>query len=869
VADAQTTIDLIFNGVDKTGAATQAALKNVQGFGDSIKTATQPIADFTVGALKLEAALLSAGGAIIAFSVSAAADFQSALTDLNKVLGDSDNINQYKDLAIELGQAYGIASEDVLRSITNYKTAGFSAKEAGELTKAGLDLVIAGNVDAVESSNLLVASLKGFGLEASASAGFVDLLNTVSNDYAVTTGQLLEGFAELSPVAKLAGLSLQETIGILTPGIEVFQSGSEVANALKSSLLFLISDAKPVQEALSAIGVAQKDANGELRLAGDIYFDVAEALNGLSENQRIYFAEQLVGKNRAAEFLATIAGLGTTMTIAGDEFQYLGSAAKEVAAQLATAESATNKAIVSLKNLAISIGTPLLEEFSGVADAVGAIFQAIGVSLNKGELDEIINFIEGRMRGLQSTLEAVAQNLPEALQAADLSGFIDGIDAISDAFSGIFDGIDLTSVDGLKNAIENVGAAFNYLSNYVAGVIDSFKPLANVLFDTSEGFKDIDAESARSAGELGGFILQLNLLAGPMTTVAASLLAFTQALKIGGSIASVTTALGAVGAGGLIGALSSLAAIGAAGGVGYGIGTLANELSELTTGNSLSTWATDALIGLGLLDDGAGDIVANLNNVDTGLKEIVVTAKRIGEVDGPDQLNDSLEEVTVTARMWGETAAEAARRQEIAAASSEKWAKGLDYTAPLFDIMTGKVIGFAEATGGIDKAMGAATDATKAFNLEAEKLQSAEAIAIIEANSATMVARIEADAAKTVAAFESITVSIQSTGETLTSMYGLLGDDNISKLDKLGIKKQIAEEAEARKEAFRLQERLTEAQIKALNAQAAALTGGDPLITINGDGLAPHLEAMMFEVLKAIQVRVNSDGYAMLLGAAE
>jgi len=53
-----------------------------------------------------------------------------------------------------------------------------------------------------------------------------------------------------------------------------------------------------------------------------------------------------------------------------------------------------------------------------------------------------------------------------------------------------------------------------------------------------------------------------------------------------------------------------------------------------------------------------------------------------------------------------------------------------------------------------------------------------------------------------------------------------------------------------------------------LNAQTDALINGDPLITINGDGLAPHLEAMMFEVLKAIQVRVNADGYAMLLGAA-
>ena len=37
-------------------------------------------------------------------------------------------------------------------------------------------------------------------------------------------------------------------------------------------------------------------------------------------------------------------------------------------------------------------------------------------------------------------------------------------------------------------------------------------------------------------------------------------------------------------------------------------------------------------------------------------------------------------------------------------------------------------------------------------------------------------------------------------------------------------------------------------------------------IKITGDGLQPHLEAFMWEILKAIQVRVNADGLKMLLG---
>jgi hypothetical protein len=81
------------------------------------------------------------------------------------------------------------------------------------------------------------------------------------------------------------------------------------------------------------------------------------------------------------------------------------------------------------------------------------------------------------------------------------------------------------------------------------------------------------------------------------------------------------------------------------------------------------------------------------------------------------------------------------------------------------------------------------------------------------------------------------------------------------------ITEQIDKENKLRQDAFDLQKKLTEAQIKMMNAQTDALINGDGLITINGDGLAPHLEAFMWEVLKAIQVKVNADGLKMLLGA--
>ena len=71
-----------------------------------------------------------------------------------------------------------------------------------------------------------------------------------------------------------------------------------------------------------------------------------------------------------------------------------------------------------------------------------------------------------------------------------------------------------------------------------------------------------------------------------------------------------------------------------------------------------------------------------------------------------------------------------------------------------------------------------------------------------------------------------------------------------------------------------MQKEITESQIKQmdantkmLEARAEALASGDAAITIDGSGLEPHLEAFMWEIVRAIQVRVNAEGLDMLLGS--
>jgi hypothetical protein len=63
-----------------------------------------------------------------------------------------------------------------------------------------------------------------------------------------------------------------------------------------------------------------------------------------------------------------------------------------------------------------------------------------------------------------------------------------------------------------------------------------------------------------------------------------------------------------------------------------------------------------------------------------------------------------------------------------------------------------------------------------------------------------------------------------------------------------------------------LQKELVSAQVDYLHAVVDRLSQGDTVITVQGDGLEPELEAFMFKILERIQVRASSETQQFLLG---
>ncbi len=68
-------------------------------------------------------------------------------------------------------------------------------------------------------------------------------------------------------------------------------------------------------------------------------------------------------------------------------------------------------------------------------------------------------------------------------------------------------------------------------------------------------------------------------------------------------------------------------------------------------------------------------------------------------------------------------------------------------------------------------------------------------------------------------------------------------------------------------------EEMHKAQLKQIDAYAdymraktAAIQSGNPILTVNADGLQPHLEGIMWELFKEIQIKLSQEGGDLIVG---
>lgn len=528
-------------------------------------------------------------------------------------------------------------------------------------------------------------------------------------------------------------------------------------------------------------------------------------------------------------FSSAVQGTQLTAQEARTIFEGFGSAI----ARLGGSSTDVNGAIVQLTQ-GISKGKFELEDLKSIAERVPGFFDKFSTALGvtTAELFELISqgkvgtpeilkigesldqtFGGTRVEGYAAELERLRNSLDETFVVLGKSG---AFDVLTKAVAGT-----AAAIAGATVTVETLGKAIGIFFGVLAtGDFGNFAPAINALLEEAGG----KLQGARTA------LLGVDEAAGGARTT------------VDGLAGSLTTGIG---------------------GGTEAVIDMDKETKKLN--ESLKAIGLDPKKLREGTEEAARDIIAAFdaitkNPAATG--ETIVTAflASLNKLKTPEQLDQariSLEAAfgagKISADQLTASLVALSEKQDGTTASQDKGSKSAKAVAD-------------ETKRAADEAK-RAEEATQKYKIRLEELASNERIKAIEARVSINVAEIEADTKKVIAAFESISATVESTGDVIGTSLGLLKDsDQLSSSNLQTILGQIDLENKRRDEALQLQKRLTEAQIESLKARTRAMEKGDAMIKIEGDGLQPHLEAFMWEILRTIQVRVNRDGLEMLTG---
>ena len=854
MADLKRTIEILFEGTNNTGTAITAVGRGLDNLNYQVASVAQPFADFTTAVVKLDAVLAGLAAAGLTYAYSESSKLQSAFTELKKVAGDNAEVLEIaKSNAKGLSNAYGEAASDILASTANYVQAGYNVEESMQLAKTGMDLVIAGGVDAATSSEILIASLKGFKEPASEAGRLLDILNEVSNNYATDIEQLGVGMAALSPIARTMGFSMEETAGLLTPVIEVFRSGDEAANALKTGLLKLIDDTKPVQEALASIGVSQTDANGALRSGKDILLDVSKAFQTLDEDQKLFVTQQLVGIEQSARMVEVFDGLAKSSEITATAMNSAGSAAKEVAERLKDPEVAINRLVQGFKNLASSIGDDFQEAGTGAIDGITAILNSLEGAVDEGTFDPLIDALNDFLEGVEEDFKQLAESLPEALEGVNYSGFLNALGEIKGILGSLFDGADLSKPEYLTAAIQKVVDTLESITRVSTTVGEVFVEIGGYILKLINWFNNLDEDTQSLIGTISGIGAGLTAVSVPIGVVTTAITSLGKAIVLLSANPIAAVALG----------IAGVAVAGA---------KASEEIAKWTTKNKL---AEESLKFAKEVDEDIARIYAEANKVAPSMENMADAAyeSNLSIVKGMENASYSTEELTEDLRQLG-VLVEKPKKVEIDTDEAEDKLQSLEVWRE--STGTWETIKVPIDTTDVSKAKEEIEEIPAVKRLEIEtdleiakvQSQAETAQAALKLKAEVDIAEIEAAAEVTKSVAKNISEMFADTGDTLTDLVSMFGNDTTIAQDN-AIYRAISNEQEYRSKLLEQQQALNDAQVAYLKAKTERMRSGEALITVTGDGLQPHLEYIMWELFEAIQIRATQEGLdQLLLGGA-
>lgn len=881
MADLEKTVKIIFGGEDRSlSSAVKGVDAEMVKLQLSVDNITDPLSKAGSAIMKVDAALsaMVVGGIALAIRESSNFNKEFALISTSVDATGSD-LDQYRQHILD----YSTTS---VKSISDINAALYTAAQAGVQWGDSLDfiskseqLAVANNANLNTTVDLLTGTMNAYGYSVKDVGHLNDVFFQSTLIGKQTIDELGQSMGQVVGIAANAGVSFEELQAAIATLTAKGMNTSDAITAVKAAITTIISPSVEASKAAQSLGLNFSASSLK-----------AEGFSGMMEK---IMAATGGSTDKMTQLFNEVRAMNGVMQLTGDGMTFFRNALDEIAASTGASEEAYKKMVATFANqsqmivntaktLLIEVGERLEPLAGGIAASLATLMTGIKSSIDKGAFDGVFAVFDDMAGQLADSMKKAAQSMPDAMAKIDTSKLVEAMRNAGDAIAKVFGGSTSADIaDNINTIIDTIAS----LISTTQGIVEVFVPIAAVIREMIQAFNSLDSSTKEFMGNLMGFSMAYKFF-GPISI---SLIALGADADAAGRIFTFFFAS-------LENGFNVIKVI---------VYAVATAFFELATG---ATKFLDMIPGL----DFSKEVAANEKTLDSlknklsgaGDALMLSTAK---VVDAWNETNESADRATgkvsnfqkavdgITPQKTTELTVKVdqsaleTEKKKIESALSTAKKINLDVEADESSIEQAYGMVIKRFPDGsvrivqIDAQADAAKleEAKKKIEKEipAEKLMEIQAnvdIARIKEQSAIIqssiewkakvdIAQIESATKKIEVMFQSIDNTISSTGNVLSDLFGSLTESGGTGFSS-AIEDQIRRENDYRDEALRIQKELINAEIKEIDARTKLMNEGKDIgIRVSADGLAPHLEAIWFEVLSAIQVRATAEGIKMLV----
>lgn len=262
--------------------------------------------------------LALAGAAATKFAL----DNEKAATRLEKVYGDLNpamqttykrEIPQLRKAFEELSNIFGVHQSEVLDIAADWAAAGSSGIALARQTRATLEAMILGDMEAADATQALIAIQAQYNLSSKDLTDTLAMLNVVENQTAVSMADLISAFTRAAGSARTAGVDTRHLAAMVAAIVPAAGNAEKAGNALKTMISRVMSPTGDAAEVMNLMGLNIESAGWQSLTATERLLKMAEASENLTQGQKAVVSAVVASRWNITGFDVLMRELNSTM----------------------------------------------------------------------------------------------------------------------------------------------------------------------------------------------------------------------------------------------------------------------------------------------------------------------------------------------------------------------------------------------------------------------------------------------------------------------------------------------------------------------------------------------------------------------------